>query len=564
MDATLFTPSHRWLAGPSFLGHPADSWPNFPGDIPLSLDATSPGVRSIGWTGAIIMESTWLDRLVNRCSSIIFLSRTVAFVKRYVRLFIERWSRSNPGRAKPQPNGFNHFLTVAEILAARRHLIRFAQQMEFPEELKDVKEGRPVRNTSKLLRTSPFIDDSGLMRVGGRLHYADAPYDVRHPVILPRNHRITKLIILRLHIELGHASVHRTLARITDEFYIPAARSSIKSVIHTFSYCIRRTNKPVAPRMADLPFFRAQANLPVFYHCGVDMFGPMEVVILRRRVKRYGFLFTCLNTRAVKIEIGHSADLSSFLIAMARFRKGPHHPAHIYSDNGSNFVAASKELLAMFDRWNKQDLVDQLSTQNIQWHFNPPAAPHFGGAWERLIQSAKKALEAVLHGRALTDEVLITAMTEVEEILNSRPLTYLSVDPTDMEVLTPNHLLFGRAYPCLPFDVENEKAVDSRKRFEQAQSIATQFNNRWRKEYLPNLIERRKWLKCRRNLKPGDLVLIVAPGAKRHEWPHGCVAETYPDADGTVRSALIKTADGMSKRPVVKVLTRFLILFIQF
>lgn len=114
------------------------------------------------------------------------------------------------------------------------------------------------------------------------------------------------------------------------------------------------------------------------------------------------------------------------------------------------------------------------------------------------------------------------------------------------------------------YHYQNEKAVDSRKRFEQAQSIATQFNNRWRKEYLPNLIERRKWLKCRRNLKPGDLVLIVAPGTKRNEWTHGRVAETYPDADGTVRSALIKTADGMSKRPVVKVLTRFLILFIQF
>ena len=206
----------------------------------------------------------------------------------------------------------------------------------------------------------------------------------------------------------------------------------------------------------------------------------------------------------------------------------------------------------MFGRWNKQELVDKLSAQRIQLHFNPPAAPHFGGAWERLIRSAKVALEAVLHGQTLTDEVLLTAMTEVEEILNSRPLTYLSVDPTDMEALTPNHLLFGRAYPCLPFDVESDNSFDSRKRFKQAQAIATQFNNRWRKEYLPNLIERRKWLKHRRNVKIGDLVLIVALGAKRHEWPRGRIVEVYPDTAGTVRSALVKTAEGLSRRPVVK------------
>lgn len=171
--------------------------------------------------------------------------------------------------------------------------------------------------------------------------------------------------------------------------------------------------------MADLPSFRAQANLPVFHHCGVDMFGPIEVIILRWWVKRYGFLFTCLNTHAVKLEVGQSADLSSFLMAMARFRKGPRNPAHMCSDNGTNFVAASKELQEMFGRWNKQELVDKLSAPSIQWHFNPPAAPHFGGAWERLIRSAKVALAAVLHGQTLTDEVLLTAMTEVEEILNS-------------------------------------------------------------------------------------------------------------------------------------------------
>jgi len=140
-----------------------------------------------------------------------------------------------------------------------------------------------------------------------------------------------------------------------------------------------------------------------------------------------------------------------------------------------------------------------------------------GGAWERLIQSAKAALKGVLHGLKLTDEVLLTAMAEVEEILNNRPLTHLSVDPTDMQPITSNHLLFGRPCPSSPFDVENESEVNSRKRVKQAQSIAAMLNRRRRNEFFPHLFEIRKWLLPRRNLKIGDLVFIVTSNVGRGE-----------------------------------------------
>ena len=86
---------------------------------------------------------------------------------------------------------------------------------------------------------------------------------------------------------------------------------------------------------------------------------------------------------------------------------------------------------------------DTLSQDRIQWFFNPPSAPHFGGVWERLVKSAKKALKITLNGQLVNDETLLTLMAENESLLNSRPLTHVSVDPQDLEAITPNYFLIS-------------------------------------------------------------------------------------------------------------------------
>ena len=98
-------------------------------------------------------------------------------------------------------------------------------------------------------------------------------------------------------------------------------------------------------------------------------------------------------------------------------------------------------------------IVGRMARRGVAWHFNPPSAPHFGGAWERLVRCAKRALYFVLPKRTLTDEILTNAIAQVENLLNSRKLTKLTNDPSDPECLTANHLLLGRANPNLPPDV---------------------------------------------------------------------------------------------------------------
>ncbi|CDW53509.1 hypothetical protein TTRE_0000177401 [Trichuris trichiura] len=111
----------------------------------------------------------------------------------------------------------------------------------------------------------------------------------------------------------------------------------------------------------------------------------------------------------------------------------------------------------------------------VQWHFSPPSAPHFGGVWERMIRSAKAALHKILNGRATSDEVLLTVFIEVESLLNSRPLTHISIDPSDPELLTPNHFLLGRSCPHVPPDVVTEIDISSRRKWRAAQAIVDSF-----------------------------------------------------------------------------------------
>ncbi|XP_071819875.1 uncharacterized protein [Apostichopus japonicus] len=204
--------------------------------------------------------------------------------------------------------------------------------------------------------------------------------------------------------------------------------------------------------MAALPSERVSSDKPLFSFVGVDYFGPFEAKRGRSTVKRFGCILTCLSSRAVHLEVCESLDADSFLNAFRLFVARRGQPVKIFSDNGSNFQAGEKELRNAFKAMNKDDVEAFFHSKGCEWHFNPPTASHFGGAWERLIRSVRRILRGVLRQQTVTDEVLTTVLAEVESILNSRPLTDFSSDPKDEEPLTPNHLLLMRHGPDTPVD----------------------------------------------------------------------------------------------------------------
>ena len=188
----------------------------------------------------------------------------------------------------------------------------------------------------------------------------------------------------------------------------------------------------------------------------------------------------------------------------------------------------------------------------IEWVFNPPAAPHFGGSWERLVQIFKLSLYKVIGSRTLSDDILWTLVCEIESNMNSRPLTNVPSEINDPLPLTPNHFLLGRAplnYP--PGLFESQKVTVSRS-WKSAQELASHFWNRFLREYIPNQQTRSKWNKTSENLKVNDLVWLLEDFTPRGFWPLAKVIEICPGSDGVVRSVKLRTPHGEKVRPVIK------------
>ena len=225
------------------------------------------------------------------------------------------------------------------------------------------------------------------------------------------------------------------------------------------------------------------------------------------------------------------------------------------SENGTNFVGARKELLEAVDEMDHEEIRVRLHKEGIELLFNPPAASHMGGVWERQIKSTRKILAGLMeeHGDHLDEESFRTLMCEVEAVINSRPLTVVSGGPNDLEPLTPSHLLTTKSAVVLPPPGKFQRNdIYMRRRWRRVQYLTNLFWSRWKKEYLVSLQERVKWQQPKRYLTEGDIVILREENVRRNVWPLGIVIQTELDQQGFVRSAIVKTQESSLRRPVNK------------
>ncbi|GAB1858924.1 Integrase catalytic domain-containing protein [Camponotus japonicus] len=230
----------------------------------------------------------------------------------------------------------------------------------------------------------------------------------------------------------------------------------------------------------------------------------------------------------------------------------------MYSDNGTTFLGAQKQLKELYNFYNTQhtqfEIKQFLYNQKISWNFIPPNAPHFGGLWEAAVKSAKYHMARIIGKAHLTFEEMQTVLSEIEAILNSRPITALSEDPNDLAYLSPGHFLVGttlNSFPCNNISDVNENRLT---RWQRVEQVRQHFWQRWSNEYLHSLQERSKWKTNKgTQLSPNQLVLIKQQNLAPLQWPIGRVQSIHPGSDNVARTATIKTAQGTFVRPLSRI-----------
>lgn len=451
-------------------------------------------------------------------------------------------------------------INITERRKALNSLIKIVQHQSYSKEIAELRKSKSIYHNSSIASLAPFLDEDGLLRVGGRLKNSDQPYNQRHQIILPNHHLTTLIANFYHHINL-HCGSQQLLFALRQLYWPIKGRNLTRKITRNCLICFKTNPKPYLQLMGNLPKQRVTPSCP-FTFTGVDFAGPFQGRDRRARgyktYKTYVCLFICFSTKAIHLEAVLDLTAQAFLAALRRFiaRRGT--PIKIISDNGTNFVGANSELKRLageFSKWSSY-IDAELSKEGngIKWEFIPPRSPHFGGLWEANIKIMKRHLTKIVGQTILTFEEFTTVLAQVEGVLNSRPLTPLSNDPSDLNPLTPAHFLIGRPITSAPD--EDLKATPSNRlaTFQRMQQLTQQFWSRWKREYINQLQIRNKWKTTNpQQLREGLLVLVIEPNEPPATWRMGRISKLISDQDNVVRTVMIKTARGEIKRAVSKV-----------
>ena len=319
--------------------------------------------------------------------------------------------------------------------------------------------------------------------------------------------------------------------------------------------CRRYFGKLSSQLQGQLPPERVNPG-PIFEKVGLDYAGPFNIKygFIRKPiiVKAYICLFVSLSNKAVHLEVVSDLTTNTFIATLRRFISRRGLPSLIWSDHGTNFIGANREIKDLYsflqDKENESTIANFCSSKGIEWSFIPERAPHFGGLWESAVKGMKTHLRKVASDVKLTYEELQTIVCQVEARMNSRPLTPLN--PTNEDVT--DVFLIGQSLIALPDRFSVTQPLTLLHRWQLCQNIVNHFWRKWSREYLTVLNRYTKNHSRSTNISVGDIVVLRDEMLFPTRWPLARVIQVHPGKDNIIRVATIKTAKGIYKRPITK------------
>jgi len=408
-------------------------------------------------------------------------------------------------------------------------LIKLVQHEVFQKEVSDISQNKSVSLKSKLSQLQPFLDDKSILRVTGRLMCSDLKFDSKHPIILPKAHPFTTLLLKEIHEKNCHIGTSQMCSIVRQKFWILQCRRVCKRIVDSCIKCRRFKAKAFQPNFDFLPADRVQTKVfKPFDATGVDYLGP--IALLHNNIKLYVLLFTCLQIRALHLELTVSLSANDFYKAFVRFISRRGTPSIIRSDNAKTFKSAAEKLQ---------------TTHGIEWKFNVQRAPWAGGVWERMVRTVKTSLRFIINSIPPTIQDFETHLCYIENIINSRPLTYTTGNDEALP-LTPHNFLQSSAGMESSIDY-NKSAKSIQTALNCSHKAIKSFWKRWKLEYLVLLNKNQNDKRASINI--GD-ILLLNEGSKRQYWPLVKVTRLLKGRDGRVRSAMILHKGKNITRPI--------------
>jgi len=507
----------NWWEGPAWLKLDRSEWPSTdcqPNEEEVNAERKK-GIVNVA-TKLVVATKSSTDPWYIVKKSYIRNLRVLALVCRCID---KMRKRSNEGGLFP---------TVEEINSTELRLFKIVQVESFSGIDKQVN-GLWVER-----------DSDGLIRVRTKIVHRQDSFGFKYPVLLPNCHPMVDLLIRDEHIFGCHGGAQYVICSLREKCWILRGKEAIKKNLRSCVICQRYTSKKMEAPRPPLPADRVN-DAGAFEVTGIDLAGPL---VLKTTAKVWIVLFTCGVYRGIHLELVESLSTEDFLLAFTRFCKRKTRPSVVYTDNGSNFVGAVN-LFGKID-WSAVEIRTQHF--RIMWKFNPPAAPWWGGWWERLIRSVKDLLKRMLGFGKLGYVELETCLCEVEAVVNHRPLTFVTEDQEDLVALTPSMFLHNLPMSDVP-EAKVVKVSSLGARKQSLDKLLQEIKDRFRKEYLGLLVQRGEENKVQDH-KVGDFVLVGRENQKRIFWPMAKIVEFIAGKDGVQRVARLQTKNGFLLRPI--------------